>query len=155
MHIHSNMTKKSKIIAFVVLLIAGITAGVFVFLNKSMNCQKLDYSGGGAPDIDILKSEVHQNNEEEIGRKIMEKYLCNAGGLSDYTIDKVTYNGINDGVLSFEVTFSVKPTDSSNSEWIAGNGERESDGWIRNKFLFVTVLEAKDSYLFGGASTGP
>jgi hypothetical protein len=53
------------------------------------------------------------------------------------------------------VTFSVKPAVAPYSYWVAGNGTVTEDGWIKNKFLLVGVVEKDNLYKLSVIGTGP
>jgi len=53
------------------------------------------------------------------------------------------------------VTFSVKPTQVPYSYWVAGNGTVTEEGWIKNKFLLVGVVEKDVIYKLSVIGTGP
>jgi hypothetical protein len=53
------------------------------------------------------------------------------------------------------VTFSVKPTQVPYSYWVAGNGTVTEEGWIKNKFLLVGVVEKDAVYKLSVIGTGP
>ncbi len=92
--------------------------------------------------------------EKDICLKLMNEYFNDYKSaateeniiLSDYKVVEVrdvknTMTG-----FTFRVVYSVKPV-SSNSDWVAGNGEITTDGWIKDKYTEVTVIKQGDKYI--------
>jgi len=100
--------------------------------------------------------------QQEIAYQIMDKWLshhlsrrvCKRIRLQDYRIQK-DIGIVEERETGFVATvlFSVKPT-AAYSDWIAGNGVFEG-GWVRHKFLFVTIIQTDKGYALEGAGTGP
>ncbi len=91
--------------------------------------------------------------------------------LTDYKIDDVTFFADKATILApdqfdyfptqttkdayiVNIVYSVKPADLNDNWWIAGNGTRESNGWIARKSLFVTIDKKDSEYVIINMGTG-
>lgn len=66
--------------------------------------------------------------------------------LEDYKIidSKLVSFGENDFTVKF--MYDIKYTDDSDM-WIAGNGSKDKDNWIRNKINYVNIEKNNDEYI--------
>jgi hypothetical protein len=149
------MTKKVKIIRVLVVVILGIVFGMTTFYNKAQTCNRELLSATDISKISISKEEVG-NSKEKIGAKLMQKYFnefaCRSDleyGLREYKINSVVYHAATDSVENFDITFSVKPIDLQNSQWIRGNGLIQGE-WIVKNYGILSVISDGDSYTFNG-----
>jgi hypothetical protein len=74
--------------------------------------------------------------------------------LKDYEIHKIDVGEWKDERFLASVTFSVLPVKCSYEEWLTGNGV-ESGDWVRNKFLFFTIVKESDNYKVDSVGSGP
>lgn len=101
-----------------------------------------------------------KNMEESSGKKLkaykidkvnvlLENERKNVAG----TYKSVGGNNVNNKDIFAEVTYSVKPDDIENTEWIAGNGEKQDD-WLINKTACVFIKYDNGTYKIQGNGTG-
>lgn len=74
--------------------------------------------------------------------------------LKEYEIIKVDVGPWEGDRFLASVTFSVMPVKCSYEEWLTGNGQ-ESGDWVRNKFLFFTIVKEADNYRVQSVGSGP
>lgn len=105
--------------------------------------------------LDYLK-----NMEESSGKKLkgyrIDKVKVLLGNERKNVID--TYEGtegnnVNEKDIFAEVTYSVKPENIENTEWMAGNGEKQED-WLVNKTSCVFIKHNNGIYKIQGNGTG-
>lgn len=65
--------------------------------------------------------------------------------LNEYEIHKIDVGQWQDNKFLASATLSVKPVTCSYKEWLTGNGE-ESGDWVKNKFLYFTIIKEDDNY---------
>ena len=136
-----------------VFVLLGVAA-CFLFLGTGE--QGWDYYPGLSVD------EVAESSPEAIGGQLTHLWLGHFLSprvdrnvrLEDYEIHRVEWVGEREGGFVLAVSFSVKPV-AHYSDWIAGNGIAGSGGWIRHKFLFVTVVREADVYRLAEMGSGP
>lgn len=99
-------------------------------------------------------SEVVGLSQEEIIHRLFEQWLIygtstaltNTARISEYEIHDVTLEdglqvAAGDVESTAEVTFSVHPIVPLFSDWTAGNGELNADGWVRGKHSIVALKQ--------------
>ena len=98
---------------------------------------------------------------EDVGWELLDRWLDHFSApevgrkdrLTDYAIHEVALESSGEDQWLLRVSFSVQPA-APDSNWIAGNGVME-DSWIRNKLLFVTVIQEDGVYRLGELATMP
>ena len=113
---------------------------------------------------------VQQDNPQEVAATLVDQWLSHWKAsinvqkrLASYEIHHIMIHERQGEDFAVGVTFSVKPImnclDSLAgilcSEWIAGNGILEKDGWIRRKFLLFKIIRERDGYALQMLGTGP
>ena len=98
----------------------------------------IEFAGlSGEPVIDRLASDWLENfNSNQVDRK---------DRLDDYEIGHIELVSQDDYEIVALVSFSVQTT-TRNSNWIAGNGVPESDNWIRDKTIYLSVSLIDEEY---------
>jgi hypothetical protein len=72
--------------------------------------------------------------------------------LNKFTIDSIVIEDLPNLPVSFKpdftalLTYSVEPTDSHSSWWVAGDGIPGDDGWVRYKRNYVGILKTDDFF---------
>lgn len=100
--------------------------------------------------------------QQEIAKALFTQWLERAkttGSLDDYEVIEVNATSLagRDYGVDFvaTVTYSVRPSKTSNRVWDAGNGRVvKGDPWIRNKFYFIGVRRDNDVYVLDILGTG-
>ncbi len=123
--------------------------------------------------IFTLKKQISNPNYNEVAQKLFVESLIAQGNLVDYKINSINFIGVkstasqqvldtyfipSDSNDAFEVgiDYSVNPTPEKKMDWEAGNGNLSPDGWINNKYSFVTIDKSPTGeYLITRKGTGP
>jgi hypothetical protein len=74
--------------------------------------------------------------------------------LKEYEINKMDVGPWRGDRFLASVRFSVKPYKCSYEEWLTGNGD-ESGAWVRDKFLFFTIVKQGDKYKVDSVGSSP
>ena len=117
----------------------------------------------------LSMQEAEHLSKERLAKRLFEIYLAhyqspNLGSqcrLEDFVVQSAKLNkSINFlaneqnvdyvGIVQYSVRISEIP-----SNWVAGNGELEKDGWIKNKGLIIGVTKVNDQYVLKLIGTGP
>ncbi|MDA8441987.1 MAG: hypothetical protein M0Z55_06385 [Peptococcaceae bacterium] len=93
------------------------------------------------------------SDPEKIANTLTAKYLKHyesrllpdAVRLEDYSIKELKIFQVAAKSFVYTVKFSVKAS-SRTSNWVAGNGSLAPQGWIEDKFFYVTVLHTGAIY---------
>lgn len=107
-----------------------------LFLDYLKNVK--ENSGENLKEYKIEKINVLLENERKTVKEIFE------------STDGVT---INEKDIFAEIKYSVKPNDIENTDWIAGNGERQGE-WIVNKSACVFIKYDNGTYKIQENGTG-
>ena len=106
---------------------------------------------------------------EQLAKRLFEIYLGHYKsstlgsqcGLDDFIVKSARLNASIDflaveqkvdyvGTVQYSVKISEVPSD-----WVAGNGNLEKDGWITDKGLIIGVSKVSDQYILKLIGTGP
>lgn len=126
--------------------------------NENTNIQ-----GASKTDNEIVEElflNYLKNMEESSGKKLkaykIDKVNVLLGDKRKNVVDTyegIESNSINEKDIFAEVIYSVKPDDIENTEWIAGNGEKQGE-WLINKMACVFIKNDNGSYKIQGNGTG-
>ena len=108
-------------------------------------------------EVALNQTSTSTNTESDIVKKIfVNEYLLNpeTEKLLDYRIadikilsgsqkDEIVNMGYQQSDILAEVSYSVKVNDSSNSIWLAGNGEAIYGNWLLGKSAVVAIRDNK------------
>lgn len=143
---------------FVPLRVIGESFNGMVFWDKENNAAaivqeyKPSIKADSSKSLETVASELITLQLED---QKSDKYPANYR-LKDYKISEIKivetnpkdFNG-----FEFCVKFSMLPLNPD--QYIIGdNGEKQANGWINDKTLFVNVVKGADSYTLDGFSTG-
>lgn len=89
---------------------------------------------------------------KELFRLRLEEYK-RQGSLKKYELNYFSFWGDEPWGFLVAADYSVLP---GSGDWVSGNGELAKDGWINNKYNFISVYRDGDSYVLGqNWSTSP
>jgi hypothetical protein len=74
--------------------------------------------------------------------------------LEDFEVDGVDVGQWKDDKFLASAIVSVKPMKCSYEQWLSGTGE-ESEGWVRNKSLSLTIMKDGDHYIVDRVDSSP
>jgi hypothetical protein len=91
---------------------------------------------------------------EKIVRNVFEQWLafyktnasCTLARLSGATLDSVRLEGNDDLLIKSRVNFSVKPVEEKGTYWLVGNGITGKNGWVHNKYAYVSLVKKGGVY---------
>jgi len=117
----------------------------------------------------LSMQEAEHLSKEKLAKRLFEVYLAHYKSpglgsqcrLEDFVVEGTQLNKSLDslaneqnvgyvGSVQYSVRISQVPSD-----WVAGNGDLEKDGWIRNKGLIIGVTKINDQYVLKLIGTGP
>ena len=113
---------------------------------------------------------VSKGNPQEVAGNLVNQWLSHfksriniQNRLDAYEIHDIRLREAQGDEFVVTASFSVKPTSNCSdwlmgifcSDWIAGNGTLEENGWIRHKFLFFKVIKEGNWYKLQVIGTGP
>ncbi len=131
--------------------------------NKEIKNVNTNTQSTSKTDIEIVEElfgDYLKNMEESSGKKLkgykIDKVNVLSGNERKNVID--TYevaegDNVNEKDIFAEVTYSVKPENIENTEWMAGNGEKQED-WLVNKTACVYIRHNNGVYKIQGNGTG-
>lgn len=126
--------------------------------NENINTQSTSKTDNEI--VEDLFLDYLKNIEESSGKKLKEYKIDKVKILSGNerknviaTYEGVEGNNVNERDIFAEVTYSVKPENIENTEWMAGNGEKQGD-WLVNKSACVFIKYDNGTYKIQGNGTG-
>lgn len=153
---------------------AGINKGIFAPPPSSASpdfTQNATTSMSPSAGINNAESQNYIN----IALPLFENWIKNIskerGDVLDYKINKISFviSKINaagpeknwfttessNEAFIVSVDYSVKTTEEGkNDYWIAGNGESGGNGWVLNKFIYITIDKVNNVYTIINMGTG-
>ncbi|MEI6477403.1 MAG: hypothetical protein WCO52_00220 [bacterium] len=129
--------------------------GATTFIN--LDCGS-DFGAG------LTTQEATGKSQEQIAQILTTRWLdrhrpffsCPDSRLSDYSITKVSPEKPDtNGNFTYGLSFDVKKPYIFGENWVSGSGVPEDGGWIRHKYLFISIIKDANGYhidhLSGGA----
>ncbi len=94
---------------------------------------------------------------DDAAPKIAESYLQKQISLRDYEVAEAHFFTLRDSQKKYvAMTYSVRPYDNAMKNWYAGNGEDGTDGWLVDKYGFISYRRFGAFVITGTAcNTGP
>jgi len=134
-----------------------------VVTNPQVNMKQPNTNIDQQNTTDFYQPSIIANDETEpeIASILLERYLQHYKSndmseyerLKDYKISEIIIKDkTNDGFI-YTARFSVQGV-IENTAWGAGNGILNGQGWIEDKFVFVTVKHKDNTYTMIGWATG-
>lgn len=126
--------------------------------NKSVNT-KQDTVKTDSQIVEELFLDYLKNVEESSGKKLKGYKIDKVKILSENERKNVVDiyedagNNVNEKDIFAEVTYSVKPENIENTEWMAGNGEKQED-WLVNKSACIFIKNNNGVYEIQENGTG-
>lgn len=125
----------------------NIAAAAVLFLLAAI-CLALHYTVNPT-----IVREVSDDAAIEIAKSWLDKQIS----LRDYEVTEAHFFTFEDPQTKYvAMTYSVKPYKSARKDWYSGNGEDGADGWLVDKYGFISYRRAGAFVVTGTAcNTGP
>ncbi|WP_294406505.1 hypothetical protein [uncultured Clostridium sp.] len=95
--------------------------------------------------INLFKNYLEDNSTD--WHKVQYENLNRAPvkSLADYNINSAKLVDCQQNSFTVKIIYDVKSTEESDM-WLAGNGKKDEDNWIRNKSNYITIENIQEEY---------